>query len=259
MRESARIVYERQLLMGARWAPVTTAVLFIRASPRHAAEALSRGQRAQHVLATTGIPVQIKQVQSDSLEGSLAHLLPLEAPIDRRQLFVATRNPAWCAMFSSNWRGLDPGGFMRAFEGQGLDTVAVVDSPHDPKSRPGGVYGARQIIMYRFDPDVPSAGRMLGVRAATDTRWELDRSPEEFDGGNFWDPDAPRLRDRFTHDHLVQMAARLGLRPFDEDFFVPEVGSVMLNDTTLTPTRWLFATLAQARGEEPPPEVVDIR
>ena len=71
-----------------------------------------------------------------------------------------------------------------------------------------------------------------------------------FPVGNIWDPTAKRILDRFTHEHLVETAL-FGLRPFDEDFYVPERRALIVERTDpIQPDERTF-TLAQARGEEP--------
>lgn len=248
--------FGNDLLLGARWAPVTECVLFVRASPDRAAEALLRGVRAQHVLATTGEAFVKRSVVEPSLDSLFRSLLPLESPIGRRQVFVPTSNPEWCAMFTSHWRGLNPNGFMYELTQHGLDSASITDVPHMRADRMNGSYGIRRIAMESVQVQGDRIRHLLGVRAASDRKWELDLGRSEFPGGNVWNPAARRISDKFTHAHLVEMAARIGLRPFDEDFYRPGDGSTMVVDTTLVPGPWIFATLEQARGESPMPDHV---
>lgn len=66
-----------------------------------------------------------------------------------------------------------------------------------------------------------------------------------------WDPDARRVPDKFTHEHLAASAAAFGLRPFDEDFYAPDGRGIIVERTGPMEPGTRTYTLAQARGEEP--------
>lgn len=257
--ETQRAAEGSALLLSGRWAPVTDCVLFVRATPDRAIDGLLQSYFAKEVLARSGKPLARSSLSALTLEQVLNSLLPLEAPIERRRLFVPTRNPEWCAVFGSFLRGMDPNGLMWDLSRAGHSSVAIVEAVHAPNRKPHATYGVRQISMAEVVRPGESITHVLGVRAASSRRWEVDRGLTEFPGGDVWDPGAVRIQDRFTHDHLVQMALRLGLHPFDEDFYVPHRGALLMEDASLAPVRWVFATLAQARGEAPMPEPVDIR
>ncbi|WP_151199549.1 hypothetical protein [Cryobacterium sp. LW097] len=128
----------------------------------------------------------------------------------------------------------------------------ITDTPHDPNHAAyRSSYGARLIEMYEIRESDVTIGHALGVRAVNKRQWEVAGGRDEFPVGNVWRPEAVRVPDRFTHDHLVQMAERFGLRPFDEDFYAPDGTGIMVERTD--PVEWdqRRATLAQARGEEP--------
>lgn len=260
MSDRARVAYESKLLLQARWAPVTSCVLFVRATPTGAVEALKDGPRGQYVFDRTGARLRSRSVSAGSLGALFEVLLPLEGPIGRRQVFVPTVNPDWSAMFTSDWRGQNAQSPMRWFANAGIESVAISDTAHAPDAAGyRASYGQRKIEMYEVNPHGTPIPKTLGVRAANKRTWEVAGGGDEFAIGNIWEPEAARVANRFTHEHLAQMADRLGLRPFDEDFYVPGEGAELLEQTDLMAGEWMFATLAQARGEDTLPPTILIR
>lgn len=243
------------LLCEGEWLPVTSTVLFVNASVDRCVEELVGGVRGRYLEQRFGFaPFTSREVASPDLPGLLATLLPLEIPEERRSLFLQTSNPRWTAMFTSAWRGLDPGSPLAWF-GQGrLESVSVAEVPHRPRLSDGtATYGYRQILMYEIPPTGDPIPHTLGVRSTGATKWEVDVGAREFPLGNIWDPDERLVRNRFTHSHLTQMCSRMGLYPFDEDFYAPDGVGVLVERTDLTPPDWPRISLAQARGEEPAP------
>lgn len=112
-----------------------------------------------------------------------------------------------------------------------------------------GSYGYRKFSEVR--PDGPARGfegRALRLMTENGRRWTLDTAEPPWSA--VWDPDARRVVDRFTHEHLIVSAAARGLRPFDEDFYVPE-GAVLLEHLRETYEGEKWGTLAMAQGREP--------
>ena len=105
--------------------------------------------------------------------------------------------------------------------------------------------------MYEIRQPGDAVGRTLGVRAINRRQWEVAGGTGEFPVGNVWRPDAIRVSDRFTHEHLLQMAERFGLHPFDEDFYAPDRTGIIVERTDPVDGEQRLTTLAQARGEEP--------
>lgn len=244
--------YERGLLLGGRWLPVTARVLFVNATTERCADTLLNGVRGRHVREHYGHPLRVRPVKASSLDGLLRTLLPLEAPTPRRRLLLPTADSEWTAMFDSAWRGQDPQSPMVWFSVAGIESVSVVDIPHTydyPSNR--GFYGARKIEMYELARDGEAIGHSLGVRTVNTRQWEVVEPSGQFPVGNVWDPTARRIPDRFTHEHLAEMTTRLGLRPFDEDFYAPDGQGLIVERTDPIQSDESTYTLAQARGEEP--------
>ncbi len=139
------------------------------------------------------------------------------------------------------WLGMD-----------GVESVSVTDVPHSVTSSSNrGFYGVRKIEMYELGIGDGPIGHSPGVRTASSRKWEVIEPNGSFPIGNVWDPPARRVQNRFTHEHLVEMTGRFGLRRFDRDFYAPEGVGLMLERTDPVQSYQRTFTLAQARGEEP--------
>ena len=243
--------YERDLLLGGAWLPVTGCVLFLNASADWCADTLLNGGRGRHVMEYYGHPLRVRPVRAGSLAGMLGTLLPLDSPEHRRNLLVPTVNPEWTAMFTSDWRGQEPGSPIAWFAVGGIASISVKDVPNSYDSTTGrGFRGVRRIGLCELRLHGQAIRHFLGVQATYTSHWEFLRPRGEFPGGNVWNPTAKRIPDRFTHEHLAEMARRFGLRPFDEDFYAPDGGGLMVERTGPLQSDQKTFTLAQSRGEE---------
>lgn len=245
--------YEKQLLLGGDWLPVTSCVVFAKSSSEECARELAQGVRGKKYRELSGgHPMSTRAVSGATLEELLASLLPLQNVGGTKFLMLATAEPEWTAVFDCGWRGFDPNGFTSWLAVGGIDTITFWDSPHTIRSgTQKGFYGIRGVIIasaIRGEAPIRSGIR---VRAANLRTWELDGpfgSDTEFD----WDPDAVRVPEHFTHDHLVSTAARYGLRPFDENFYAPDGKGIIVEEPVDPFGALRYTTLAAARGEEPP-------
>jgi hypothetical protein len=244
--------YQRGLLLGGAWLPMTGCVLFVKASTDRCVEILVSGVRGDYVRSLYGHPLRIRPVAGRSLADLFGTLLPFDLPENRRSLFLPTASPEWTAMLTSDWREHDPQSAMVWFAVAGVESVSVTDVPNDYDSATKrGFAGIRKIEMYELPSHGGRIGHSLGVRTADSSRWELVQPSRPFPVGNIWDPTAKRIPDRFTHEHLVEMTGLFGLRPFDEDFYAPDGQGVIVERTDPVQSDERTFTLAQARGEEP--------
>ena len=62
--------YQRGLLLGGRWLPVTGCVLFVKASAQRCVDKLTTGGRARVVMEVYGHPQRIRPVRAGNLEDS---------------------------------------------------------------------------------------------------------------------------------------------------------------------------------------------
>lgn len=255
MTEGKKSKIDDQLLLRGAWRPVTDRILFARATPERIFDVIVNGARGQRVLADYGSPLVASDVPPGALPDRLSAILPLNSTESRHYLLLATANPEWTAIFGSWWRWFDAHSEMMWISRQGIETVYISETPHRPQPREGfPSYGHRFIQAFDQIPgDLPLAnGRAIIVGAIGTSRWELSGDPElPFRVGMVWDPEAPRIRNKFTHEHLVEMARRYGLRPFDEDFYPTTAKAILIRRTDPLPADQHEVTLAQAQGLEP--------
>jgi hypothetical protein len=155
------------------------------------------------------------------LLANITALEPLTGGVRPRELVVATANPEWTAIFDCGVQGGDPtttiGYLARTLKVQGVALASIPDVPagSDQPLR----YGARQFEMFApIRTDFINYVRTVSL-VKDGTRWRFDANGTVQD---FEDVEAYSRRkatDRFTSAMLVDYAAALGLRPFEEDFF----------------------------------------
>lgn len=97
-------------------------------------------------------------------------------------------------------------------------------------------YGHHFIQTYE-DPttgeDAFENGHAILLSSTGSRRWELSGNPEEpFKVGLVWDPDAPAVQDRFTHEHLVATAEQFELHPLQRTSTHPQARGSSLNAPT---------------------------
>lgn len=243
--------YSDQLLLGGRWLPVTSCVVFVNAPVDRAVDVLVRGPRGAKVRELYGSPLRARSVSAGSLEEMLGNLVPLDAIEARRTLLLPTRHPEWTAYFDSRSHGLDPVSPLLWYVAAGVQSLAVTDVPHSyQEDTHAGFYGIRKIEMFETQDDGRAIGHTLGVRTVSARKWEVIEPDSEFPVGNVWTSTARRIPDRFTHDDLVEMTSRFDLTPFDEDFYAPAGTGVIIERTDAPGTSHHTMTLRQARREE---------
>jgi hypothetical protein len=241
--------YDSDSLLGGRLLPLTGSVLFVEARPDKCVEALVGGKRGARVMALTGFPLIARQVRASGLEELLQHTLPFQS-IHERNLFVATSNPAWTAVFENARLGMDPHSMMVWLADAGLRSVSIVDFPNTYDRRTNrGFYGVRKTETY--DIGLGSSemhGHTLGVQIAESGRWAFAEPSAPVPSEYEYDAAARRAPDKFTRAHLARTAANYGLRPFDDDFYAPDLTGIVLEQGGPPDPREKSWTLAEARG-----------
>jgi hypothetical protein len=234
------------LLLGDRWAPMTSEMGFLEARAEYAARAFASWQAG--LQAPRGISVQVRPV-SGSLEQALSALLPLTDAERQRYLFMPTRS-SWTAYLDNGWRGTDAAsamGYMAEAIGcRGLRVVAVPHTLRKDKGR----YGAMMLEVYG-PHKTDWLNYLRTICAANDGgRWVFEQSGQPFPFEKLERYQERRVRDRFTFDMLKDYLHHLDLDPFEEDFYLPERGPAWLVERVgpVLPTQKEF-TLAQVRED----------
>jgi len=193
---------------------------------------------------SVGVTVEMRPV-TGSLEQVLSALLPLAGGENERYLFIPTRS-AWTAYVDNGWRGSDPGPPMRYMARTlGCRSMRVGAVPHTLRENKGR-YGI--VVLEVYGPrQTDWLNRLRTIYVANDGgRWVFGQSGEPFPFEKVEQYQARRLRDRFTFDMLEEYLRHLGLRPFEEDFYLHEGAPAWLVEKK-GPVAYKEYTLAQAR------------
>jgi hypothetical protein len=184
------------------------------------------------------------EVVEGRLEDALRALLPLTMAEPSRVLFVPTAGP-WTAYFDNGSRGPDafpPMSYLaRRLRTRGLRVVAV---------RPGeGRYAASILELYG-----PEDREWLNVERAISAmrdgdRWRFETTGEPLPFEELERYTARRVRDRFPHELLDRYLQELGLRVFDEPFYMPDRRAFLLRSRRPHLGQKATVTLEQARAE----------
>lgn len=202
-------------LEGDLYAPVTSAIGFLRAPLEVVAEGLAVWRRQIY-----------GSVRVEHLDGGLfanvSKLEPLTGGARPRELVVATRNPEWVSLFDNQVEGGDPittvGYLARTLAVQGAVVVSIPDAPARGEGRVAR-YGARQLEMFApIDTSFLNYVRTISV-VQDGSRWRFDANGTVQDFEDVQAYGRRRVADRFTGAMLAEYAAALGLKPFDSDFF----------------------------------------
>ena len=159
-----------------------------------------------------------------SLSDALEHLAPLNAGEIRRRLIVPTRSD-WTAYFDNSILGTDPSSlpyFARELSCRGVRMCCAADATIF------SLYGAEE----HEGPYGLPTNSVRGVYAMNDSYWTFDAYGEE---QPFEQPERyseRRIRDRFTPEMLRSYLAALGIRAFDEDFYMPNGEAVPVEEDT---------------------------
>lgn len=256
-------ITDPHLLLGGAWRPITNTVLYANAPAAHVIDAFLTGLKGWYAREMIGSPLAVTTIPHGILSDKFPALLPLDLVEDRRVLVMDTANPQWSAIFGSLWVGLDGGHEMVSLAKSGIESVRISSIPHRPRAAPPNLtYGFRRITTYELVPGAePTAHpHSFGIRTENGRRFEVDGNPEiPFPIGTVWDPTARKVQDRFTHEHLVEMAARYGLRPFDEDFYPHDADTYLVSRTDPNEDEYKRLSLAQARLAEPIPWIEELK
>ena len=211
-----------RLLFQGRWHPVTLEVAFFAAEVDEVAAAYYGGPSDTVFTSET--------VHGD-LEQLLGRLLPLQAPHARRLLFVPVAGTGRyrTAVFTNSFAGTETGWISAAVATRaGIPSISVRSCPNDRNGLawPSGAYGSHEFGMCWATPVEVNRrgfyGRTVGIRASDGRSWDFvdhgDTQPFE-DTAAYT---APRVRDRFNQQTLIDYAAHFGVRPFDADFYAPD-------------------------------------
>jgi hypothetical protein len=227
-RPSGRVsdVNDDLLLLGGSLAPITSEIGFIELPLSRAVESYSEWQRPiQEPLGRSLVMTSV----NGTLEEVLSSLLPLVSIVPNRALFVPTVS-SWTAFFSNGWRGTDafpPMSYLAGKAGcRGLRVVAVRDSMDAAPTSRRSRYGA--LILELYGPRGEPLNYVRTISLVNDDGWSFDQSGTPFPFEDIANYSARKVRDRFTFSMLENYLTHLGLKPFEETFYLPAGTFAML-------------------------------
>lgn len=211
---------DEDYLFENRYAPLTTVLYFLRASPERLA---SLGEQYFRTWARGRW-----RVGSDRVPGGLEALLQGLPPLRiaaTHFLFVPTAS-AWTALFSNSREGTEQSlpsllagqlrcGYLRVVDAPGVDEVRRA-----PTSMPGRMFDYSANL-----GDPSSASRAVDL--LVEDRWEFDERGTPLPGEDTNVYRARRPRDRFPHRHLRTLCSLVGTQPFDEQFYVTDLAGTL--------------------------------
>lgn len=227
-------------VLGDRFAPVTSAMGFLRAPLDVVADGLAAWRRELHGSS------RVERL-AGGLVDNVLRLEPLTGGVVPRELVVATANPEWTAVVDCAVLGGDQisrtGYLARRLQIQGVGVVSIPDRPAAVGRPPR--YGARQFQI--FAPiETEFLNHVREVSLVRDgTRWRFDAvgTVQDFEDVSAYQ--RRRVSERFTGQMLVDYSAALGLRPFDDDFFPGP--SVLVHSPVVPPSGALVLSVAETQ------------
>jgi hypothetical protein len=200
-------------LLGGKYRPITNTLGFLECSAERAAQTFWEWRDKTY--SRNGRILRIERVTTDGLAAMLELLLPLRTWEDR-WLFIET-NSAWCAFVENGFRGVDSGPMISL--GRYRCKCRSIRATSIPTGMPAAGYPACILEVVMPTPD--EAGNIQRSVCAMDDggRWifETTGTPYSFEITERYD--APRKRDRFTHEMLVDYLRHFGIDAFDEAFY----------------------------------------
>jgi len=211
-------------LLGGAFRPTTESILFLEVSPTEFAEWLETwvGEHG----AAGRLRLRRRRVRRARISGGLAdaltHLAPLTPMAIRRRLVLPTRS-SWTAYLDNSISGTDPSTLSHFSSELSCRAVRVGCSADATIFE---LYGSEE---HDGPFGVPTSW-IRHVYAMNDGYWTFDAAG---DVQPFERPERyaeRRIRDRFTPELLRSYLAALGIRAFDDSFYMPERQAFLVED-----------------------------
>ncbi len=202
------------MLLDGALNPITKSIGLVEADCRKVAEIYCAW--TAEVSGASGIGAEAES-RNDDLRTILVSLAPLSVP-STRFAFVQTQSH-WTAYFDNFRLGTDAGSRMSELGRRvGCRAIRITSVEHTiRKGRSDGEYGG---VILSVTGALGETIRTISV-VNDGGRWTFDAFGDPFP---FEVPEAykrKRIRDRFTHEMLVDYLQHLNVRPFDEDWYAP--------------------------------------
>jgi hypothetical protein len=238
-----------RLLLADRFAPITNEIGFLECN-RERVVSFFVGWQDSVVLPATGRTAVVRGV-SGNLETVLAALLPLTTPRPIRYLFVPTQSE-WTAYFNNFRLGTDNSPTSHMARSLGCRGLRIVATPHTMRKQGAehrGRWGATMLEIYA-PREVKIHNTLRALYAANDGgRWVFGADGEVQPFEHVAAYAQARIRDRFTPEMLRDYCEALGVRPFDDSFYMPDGAATLLEEIGGTLSYDTIYTLADVQAK----------
>jgi hypothetical protein len=199
-------------LLNDEFAPITSEFGLVHAE----CDAIAKWwvRRDGEIHAKRGVSVACTSV-SGGLRTLLSRLSPLTS-VERRRVLLMSTSSNWTAVFDNGWQGGDAAGLSVAALDLRCQAVRVV-AISDPRR-----YGARIFELYGPE-QTEFLNYIRTISVANDGgKWRFDQSgrPLEVEDASWFT--SRSVKNRFQDEHLSLLLKRLGLKPFEENFYGSE-------------------------------------
>ncbi len=211
-----------KLLLDEALAPITSTIGFFEVGIEPLVRAFIEWQTG--ALKSTAVTLLGREV-SGSLRDVLSQLLPLTGPRRTRYLFLPTASE-WVAFFDNGTTGTDATSvcmyLSRRIPCRALRVTAI---PHEHIAGQGR-YGACALEL--FGPGGGPLGYLRAISVVNDGgSWAFDQSGVPLPFERLENYKRRKVTERFTFEDLRDYTGSLGLRPFEEHFYLPGNGRLV--------------------------------
>jgi hypothetical protein len=221
------------LLLHDQFEPITSQIGFLESRVDRVVESFVEWMKSLN------IEVAARKVNA-RLPEALSSLLPLTTPVRRRHLFVQTAGD-WSAFFDNGLLGTDAASLASVLAQRlgcrGLRALAVPDTiaKRDLRGRERARYGGTILEIY----GAAQTGFLNSIRSISVVndggKWSFDvaGTVQPFEDTQAYR--TRRIQDRFSPERLRDYLAALGVRAFDEDFYLSQTGAILVENVGPAP------------------------
>jgi len=208
-------------LFGGKFSPVTNTIGFLRCDHLRAAEAFLDWQ--ENIQRSRGVSLEKAEIHGD-FQSAILKLFPLTSVERRRYLFIPTRSD-WTAFLDNGHQGTDAFSPLSYLAGrlscEGVRATCVLDGQKDR-------YPA--VILEIYGPErTEFLNYVRSIAVAYDgKKWSFAASGSTQPFEQVEKYSSRYIQDRFRPEMLSDYLKALGIRAFEEDFYLPESQEAML-------------------------------
>ena len=222
MRTQSVFIDAQELLFGNELAPITSSMGFIQGRYLDVVEKFIAWQEE-----ISRLDGHIRRIKTHEVNGDLRKaffsILPFKKIQSNRSLFIPT-DSGWTAYVENNYRGTDPSVISYLPKALQSSSIWMVTIPHTWKrsgSVRSGQSGALLFVVYGHEEGKWN-NMIRSIRLEHDVgRWRFEELGNPLPFEDKRTVIKPGAKNRFTFEMLKRYMHNYGLRPFEEDFYLP--------------------------------------